>query len=99
MKKAKIFYGVYKNYCFNWKPIIMTNRLLWKEKWGTPRCEIIPQFRFDWLWFGFYISVGDDQYWEQWLWWKKYSDSDIIKAEKTWPWVNLETKKPSWKKY
>ena len=50
--------------------------------------------------FQFRISYEDNdgKYWEMYLWWKYYSDEDIIKAEKTWPWCNIETKKSTWDK-
>lgn len=65
----------------------------WKDKWESPRLEWPPAFYiffFKWqfcIWWA--NPCGDiDNYWEQILWFMKYSDKDIVKAEKTWPWTN-----------
>lgn len=99
MKKAKFNLQFYKNYKFVWLPYFIKQKLMWKDKFATPRCERIPYFRFEWLWFGIYGEWGEDQYWEQWLWIHKYHGGDEVKAEKEWGWTDMKTKKSSWKHY
>ena len=98
MKKAKLYFYFYKNYGFFWFPRIYKHGLLWKHKFGTPRVEALPTFQFDWLWFGFRVDKGSDQYWEQYLWIEKYCGGDIVKAEDTWGWKNLNGVS-TWKHY
>ncbi len=92
----KIFYW---NYYFTWIPTLQRQELRWKDKFNSPRCETEPFFRFEWLYWGWYQSVGDDQYWEQWLWIHKYCDGDEVKAEATWPWSDSESGVTNWIKY
>lgn len=99
MKKPKWDLRVYFCYKFTWLPVFSHNELLWKDKFGTPRCEREPSFKFEWLWFGFYGSKGCDQYWEQWLWVNKYHGGDVEKARKEWEWVDYDTKESSWIDY
>ncbi|MFA5207451.1 MAG: hypothetical protein WC428_02225 [Candidatus Paceibacterota bacterium] len=96
MKKAKWVFQFYKSYCFKLIPNFRKNKLLWKDKFESPRCELIPQFRFEWLWFGFYGAQGNDEYWEQWLWLYKYCNGNIEKAKETWGWTDYYTKKSTW---
>lgn len=42
MKKAKLFIQLYLTK-FKLIPYIRHNKLLWKDKFGTPRCELEPQ--------------------------------------------------------
>ena len=99
MKKAEWRFQFYKNYKFRFLPYFHKRKLMWKDKFETPRLEYEPQFRIEWLMWGFEGTQGDDQYWEQWLWIHKYHDGDINKAEETWPWTSMDTKKSSWKNY
>ena len=46
----------------------------------------------------FTIRYGDDQYWEQVLWYLKYSGKDLKKAEETWGWIDYDTKESTWNK-
>ena len=96
MKKPIWNYQFYISHYFNLIPSFNKNKLLWKDKFNSPRCELIPQFKFEWLWFGFYGSQGTDEYWEQWLWVYKYHQGDIEKARKEWGWVDYYTKKSTW---
>ena len=96
MKKAKFYISFKKNYRFCFKPYLNKNKLLWKDKFDSPRCEREPQFRFEWLWFSIYGVWGDDHYWEQWLWLNTYCDGDYEKAKETWGWVDYDTKKSTW---
>jgi hypothetical protein len=66
MKKAKFNLSFYKNYKFVWSPIFIKEKLMWKDKFGSPRCEREPYFKLEWLWFGIYGVWGEDRYWEQW---------------------------------
>jgi hypothetical protein len=97
MKKPKWTYGFYINYTFRWIPLYYrVKELMWKDKYDTPRCEIEPQVRIEWLWWEFYAVQGNDQYWEQWLWVNKYCDGDYEKGKSTWGWVNGTTKESTW---
>jgi len=99
MKKAKFSLQFYVSYRFLWFPQFTKTKLRWKDKFETPRHEMSPSFKFEWLWFGIYGSWGDEEYWEQWLWFKYYSDEDYKKAKATWPWIDSETKKSTWINY
>lgn len=99
MKKAKFYSHFYLNYVFDWYPKITIRKLMWKDKYKTPRCEYPPYIEINFLWFGFYGVWGTDQYWEQWLWINKYNNGNINEAKNTWPWVNSETKQSTWKEY
>lgn len=96
-RKPKVNCNVYLAWEFRWLPYIMSNKLRWKDKWNTPRCELEPSFRLEWLWFGINCWLGDDDYWEQWLWIKYYSDGDVQKAKDTWDWIDSDTKQSTWK--
>ena len=99
MKKPKFDIRFYKNYKFVWIPNLFRQKLRWKDKFETPRCERVPHFLFEWLWFAVYGEWGDDHYWEQWLWVYKYCDGDIEKAEKEWGWTDYDTKESTWINY
>ena len=96
MKKPKFKLSFYKNWGWNWLPYFYYNKLLWKDKFETPRCEHEPQFDLKFLWFGIFGIWGDDNYWEQWLWIKYYCDGDIKKAKETWGWTDMKNKS-TWK--
>jgi hypothetical protein len=89
----------YKNSKFIILPFFKKNKLLWKDKFETPRCELIPQYRLEWLWFGLNCSWGNEDYWEQWLWIHEYNNGDEEKAKSTWPWIDYETKQNTWINY
>ena len=77
----------YKNYMFKWLPHVdILKEVLWKDKYDTPRVELMPFIEIEWLWFVFRIQRGCDQSWEQWLWVHKYCDGDAVKGKSTWPW-------------
>lgn len=96
-KKPKFNFWFYKTY-FKWKPYTyLVKKLLWKDKFESPRVELEPQFRIEWLWFGFIAIRGCDNTWEQWLWVHKYNDGDVEKAKDTWPWLDGTTKLSTWK--
>lgn len=85
---------------FSWKPFVEYNRhLIWKDKYNSPRCEVSPFFRLEFMWFGLILVKGDDQSWEQWLWVHKYNDGDEDQARSTWPWRHMYTKTSTWKDY
>lgn len=87
-------------------PIIMkTLQLGWKDKYNTPRMEWVPGFYlyfFKWQFCIFWNSPKcntertSDLYWEMVLWWLEYSDKDILRAEKTWSWIDSKTNKSTW---
>ena len=63
----------------------------WKDKFNTPRYEWAPAFSiyfFFWQFYVYYDTDNNDRYWEMYLWWKHYSDSDLEKARKTWNWTS-----------
>lgn len=99
MKKAKFKLSFYKNIYFYFIPRFYYQKLRWKDKFNTPRCEREPHFKFEWLWFGIYGVWGDDQYWEQKLWIDEYNNGDIEKAKKEWGWIDFYTKESTWIDY
>ena len=96
MKKPKFELRFYKNYIFMWLPFFEKRKLMWKDKFATPRCECDPYFNLGWLWWGVRGTWGDDEYWEQWLWVYEYHDGDITKAKKEWQWFDGDTKLSTW---
>jgi hypothetical protein len=98
MKKAKWKIKFYKNK-FSLILFFHRNKLQWKDKFGSPRCEYAPSFRFEWFGFGIYGTLGDDNYWEQWLWIYEYHFGDIGQAKATWGWIDMDTNKSTWKDY
>jgi len=96
MKKAKLKLSIYKKNKFILFPHLIKEKLQWKDKFKTPRCEREPYFIVEWLWFGIYGVWGDDQYWEQWLWVNYYYNGDIDKAKKEWNWRDIKTNQSTW---
>ena len=76
-----------------------TNKLLWKDKFRTPRCEECPSIRISFLWFNIYARQENDEYWEQWLWINYYCKGDEEKAKATWPWTDCDKKESTWKEF
>ena len=99
MKRPEFTLQSYVNYKFLWIPFFIRRKLMWKDKFNSPRCEREPYFKLEWLWFGVYGVWGDDDYWEQWLWVYKYCGGDEEKAKETWGWVDFETKESTWIDY
>ena len=107
-KIIKIFGNDY--YISLGKPIaIQFVELGWKDKWNSPRYEWSPQFVI--FFFGLQFCIwwnapkldgekypDNDKYYEMILRYVKYSNKDIIKAEKDWGWIDHETKKSTWNK-
>lgn len=96
MKKPKwrVNFKLLKNSQFDWRfNWFINKKLLWKEKWETPRIEILPKYLFSWLWFQIDIIQGTDTDWEWWLWVTKYSNNNEELAKSTYPWgKNFEDK-------
>lgn len=92
------------------KPFVIVNYGLgWKDKYDTPRYEWSPAFHiyfFNWqfcIWWNAPIINNEkypdnDKYYEMVLWYLKYSDKNIKKAEETWGWVNSNTGESTWEK-
>jgi hypothetical protein len=99
IKKPKWSFQYWPSYQFNLLPKFNKHGLYWKDKFGTPRCEIPPTIEINWLWFSFWWRQGDDDFWEQWLWLTEYCDNDIEEAKETWPWVSMENKESTWKDF
>jgi hypothetical protein len=88
-------------------PVFIYNgELGWKDKFNSPRLEWSPCFilyLFKWQFCIFWSAPdsvdnrSDDEYYEMILWYLYYADSDIVKAEQTWPWTNAGTKESTWK--
>ena len=71
----------------HFKPVLVYQKeLLWKDKFNTPRIELIPRFEFSWLGINFYGYQGDDNEWEWWVWLHKYNSGDLSVALSSWPW-------------
>lgn len=94
------FLGFY--YKFGWPIYIRVSELGWKDKYDTPRFEWVSAKYF--YFFNIQIAIhyvpedeDYDSYFEQYLWWKYYSDKNINKAKETWPWINSKTKESTWK--
>lgn len=77
----------------------------WKDKYESPRFEFSPAiylFFFNWQIFVHWHAPVEgkngyeDNYWEQLLWYSRYSNYDLEVARKTWPWVDSKTKKSTW---
>ena len=66
--------------------------LLWKDKFNTPRVEILPHLIFNWLWFDITIHKGTDDEWEWWLWLHKYNKGNLREALSSWPWKTIKDK-------
>jgi hypothetical protein len=84
-----------------WPFVIVTTQLGWKDKWSSPRFEFPPAFQIDffhWQFFTWWQSPdkNDDRYYEMILWWLYYSNKDIEKAKKTWPWTSYPEKISTW---
>ena len=99
MRKPKLHTRFQRHYSFSLIPRFEWNRLRWKDKFETPRCEREPGFMFSWLGFVFGGWFEDDQYWEQWLWINEYQDGDEDEAKRTWGWVDGDTKESTWIDY
>jgi len=96
-KKPKWRFSFSTNYRFLLIPQIdRVKNLIWKDKFSSPRCEIPPFIRIEWLWFEFYAVQGNDNQWEQWLWVHMYYDGDANRAKKEWGWIDSKTKKTTW---
>lgn len=84
--------GIYLYIKIGWPVMFNQTELGWKDKFSTPRFEWAPAFSlylFNWQLHGHYViedSKWSDDYWEMYLWWKNYSDKDLERARKTWPW-------------
>lgn len=90
------YFKIFNYYITYGSPIVFkTIDLGWKDKYDTPRYEWSPA---KYLFIGpfqyviFYqpnIDNNDiDNYFEQYLWYRHYSNYDIINAQNTWPWVS-----------
>jgi hypothetical protein len=86
---------------YGWPINIGWYSLGWKDKFNSPRVEWPPAFYIFFFNWQFVIHWGspdgnNDQYYEQILWWLKYSNKDIVKAKESWCWVDSDTKKSTW---
>jgi hypothetical protein len=73
----------------------------WKDKYNSPRFEWSPAFYMFFFKCQFVIhwvspNKNNDTYYEMILWYLKYSDKDIKKAEETWGWQDCKTKESTW---
>ena len=95
MKKPKLKLYLWRNY-WRWIPFFKWTPLMWKDKWGSPRCELTPQLRFEWLWFCILLERGCDQYWEQRLWIEVWHNGDRETAKAKWPWTSGTDHTSTW---
>lgn len=96
----------------NWYPVlwcskpafiqIMSYDIQWKDKYDTPRYEYPPAvwihlFKWNFIWY--WTIEGQEQYWEQALWYLYYSGTitqelnkvpNIEIARKNWPWIGMD---------
>lgn len=75
----------------------------WKWKYDSVRFEWCPAFYIFFFNLQFCIwwtapDSDNDKYYEMILWYLKSAGKDIIKAEKTWGWVDYKTKVSTWNK-
>lgn len=96
IKKPKFKIRLRKNFTFRFFPRLTRRKMEWKDKWNVPRCEHVPHFYFEWLWFVIYGEWGCERYWEQLLWITEYNDGDYAKAKSTWPWTHGTSKESTW---
>jgi hypothetical protein len=100
--RCKSFKLFNKEFSYGWPIKIIKYDLGWKDKWDSPRFEWAPSFQiwfFKWQFCMWWIAPDkdNDSYYEQVLWYLKYSQKDIVKAISTWGWTN-EKKESTWKK-
>ncbi len=100
-------FRIFQNYYWmeiGWPIYIYWHELGWKDKFNSPRHEWNPAFYIFFFHWQFTIhwtapeEYNNDGYWEQILWYLYYSDKDIEKAEKTWPWGNINEGMSTWNK-
>lgn len=87
------------------------NELGWKDKWNSPRFEWNPSYQiwfFKWQFTIHWVApqvekhiaskpfIVEDTYWEMVLWYVKYCDKDIKKAQESWGWSDYDTKISTW---
>ena len=87
--------AVYRDKSCSMLPRVMYSPLRWKDKFDTPRAEILPQIEFQFLKVGFAVWWGDSEFWERYLWIEVYNKGDKKKAAETWPWMDME-KNSTW---
>lgn len=88
--KWRINFRILKNSQFSFKfNSYINKRICWKDKFGTPRVEILPKYLFSWLWFQLDIIQRNDRDFEWFLWVTKFCNNDIDKAIENWPWGSM----------
>lgn len=75
---------------FCWTPYLNVHGLIWKDKWNTPRAEIVPTFLFNWLGMEIWARIGTEDEWEWWLWLHKYNNGRLRSALSSWPWREMK---------
>lgn len=103
--RCKYFKLFNREISYGWPIKIVKYDLGWKDKWSTPRFEWCPSFQiyfFKWQFCMWWLapkgSRRDDTYWEMVLWYLKYCDKNIKKAENTWDWIDGKSKQSTWNK-
>ena len=99
IKTPEWYWYFYKTSVFYLIPRFYRTKLLWKDKYNSPRIEFLPRIIINWLWYELSGTCECEQYWEQRIWLYKYHNGDLIKAKKEWPWIDSETKESSWIDY
>ncbi len=86
---------------YGWPIYVTWYGLGYKTKYDFPRFEWSPSFQiyfFKWQFCIFWNAPDDnnDLYYEMILWYLKYSNKDIDKAEYTWKWFETDSLKSTW---
>lgn len=94
MKKPKwrITFRLLKMSQFNWgfKKYI-NQKLSWKDKYDSPRIEIIPKYLFSFFCFQLDFIQGSEEEWEWYLWVTYYCGGNLEKGIETFPWCELNS--------
>ena len=102
--KRKYYIGrlKHRDYIFGSFPIrIISRDLEWKDKYGTPRVELLPYFAIHFFNLEFSVTFeanvkSQEKYFEMAIWYVFYCDKDIDKARSEWRWLNVVDNTSSW---
>lgn len=94
--------GYEVNVGYGWPVSICNIEMGWKDKYSTPRYEWGAGFHiyfFLWQFCIFWHAPikDEDTYWEMVLWYLHYSNRELDRAQKTWPWRNMK-EESTWNK-
>ena|ERR1035437_2463119 len=75
---------------FIWFPKFMRDRLDWKDKFGCPRVDHVPEYHLCWGFWQISLIKGNDLSWEFYFWINEWHDGDLQAAIETWPYKRLD---------